>query len=206
MPMQDQPAPHATSATRAGGSAESRACTSKEAQEGRTVLPRLPLAGITAEVAPLDPLPGAESLEQLGKRTGEPHHELDDGGEPARAVRIEEHLGVLRRQRVAPCRGLHGGIRLEHARHRLLLQPLPSIALVDAGGRGELGGSERTSIAKRAIEPEPVSQVDAAELYGVEGRLEKTLDESFSLRGQGIGAVHDPALSAASAARGRPRA
>jgi len=113
---------------------------------------------------------------------------------------------MLRGERVPPRGGLHGGIGLEDARHRLLLQPLARVALVDARGRRELAGGERTPIAKRAIEPEPVPQVDAADLHGVESGLEQAAHEGVPLRGQGVGTVHDGGLSPPAAARGRPRA
>jgi hypothetical protein len=67
----------------------------QQLQKSRPVLPRLSLAWIGPEGAPRDPLAAAKRLEQRGQRAREPHHQLDDGGEPIEAVGIEQHLGML---------------------------------------------------------------------------------------------------------------
>ena len=67
--------------------------------------------------------------------------------------------------------------RLEQAGHGLLLEPLPGVALGDAGARGQVGGSARACLGQPAVEAESSSEVDGEELERARGRRDEVVGE-----------------------------
>src|SRR5262249_49260754 len=66
---------------------------------------------------------------------------------------------------------------LEDRGDRLLLAPLPRVALVDPGPRGELRRRQPVAVRERRVQPEPPPEVHAEQLQRAESRLEQPLDQ-----------------------------
>ncbi len=105
----------------------------------------------------------------------------DERGERAHerlAVRVEEHGGVFGRQSVpAGALGQGGVVHGEHAGHRLLLEPLSCVPLVDAGGGGQLRRRARLAVRELLVEAEPGAELDVEQLEGAEAGAEEPLGE-----------------------------
>ena len=114
------------------------------------------------------------------------------GGDVQEAVGVEEPLAVpLGQGEPALGRGRAGVVDREEPGHGLLLEPLASVALVDAGARGELGAGLRPALVERPVQAEPVADVDAGQLHRGEQRAEHALGERLAgLRDRCLGGAH----------------
>ena len=118
-------------------------------------------------------LTGTEGFEQPAEGLGTGRDQLCDRSDVVEARLVEERLVVSRWKAEAALVG--GSGRVVHVEDRvrgLLLEPLANVALVGAGGGGELAGGQRSVVGQRAIEPEPVADVDREDIEGAQGRLE----------------------------------
>ena len=77
-------------------------------------------------------------------------------------------------------------VYLEEPARRVVLQPLPHVALVGAGPRRELARGRRTVLVQRPVEPEPVAQVDGVELECPCGVAEEAIGEGPRWIGHGL--------------------
>ena len=64
-------------------------------------------------------------------------------------------------------------VDVQHARHCLLLQPLPRVPLGDAGAMRKLGGRERSRAGERVVQAEAKPQLDVRELHRREACVEQ---------------------------------
>ena len=189
--MLDQPAPQATSAIAAGGSADSRSyvrhrrkpLARQQVGELRTVRGRLRLAPFLAVRRPGHAATAAERLLEGGKHGSEGDGETRHRHDVGEALGIEEHLLVPGRDRVAALPGSGPGVvDGEYPGHRLLLEPLPGVALVRSGRLCELGRRRVVPLGERAVEAQPVPEVDREELVRAESRAAEALGESVGNR------------------------
>lgn len=77
---------------------------------------------------------------------------------------------MSRRETVAPL--VIGRVRVvgfEQATYRLVFEPLPHVARVQAGGRGELVGRREWVLCEHSVEPEAIAQVHRYEIHGADG-------------------------------------
>ena len=82
--------------------------------------------------------------------------------------------GALRRVGLAAGR--------QDPRHRLVLQPLPGVALVDARPDGQAGGGQRSAAGEGPVEAEVLAEPDVEEVEGADGRPEQPLGEGVPRR------------------------
>ena len=87
-------------------------------------------------------------------------------------------LGSVKRR---SCGGLGGVVDLDHAGDGLLLEPLPRVAVGDAGRARELAGGHRSRAGQRLVEPEPDTQLDVGELHRGQARHEQVPGELLDL-------------------------
>ena len=80
---------------------------------------------------------------------------------------VDECLVVARRKRVSTHSRIGAGrLQVEDRARGLLLEPLPHVALVQARRLRELRGSRRAALRERAVQPEPVADVDGEHVPG----------------------------------------
>lgn len=72
---------------------------------------------------------------------------------------------------------------------RLLLEPLPDITFVGAGGGCKFGRGDRPTLRKSAVKVEPVVDVDGENVPCSEGRVEQLADERVPPLGRVFGGV-----------------
>ena len=195
MAMLDQPAPHATSATRAGGSATSRSWTSS--MEGGHAAPRRlektgrlasPWASrpSLAEVLPDTPPPAPERSSTAG-RTREDHAEARERRHVGERVTVAQDFRMPGGQAEPPLGRIGADVvDLEDPGDGLLLEPLAGVALGRAGRGGQLRAGRFTVLGERPVVAQAVAQVDGHELVGAQGGAEEPLREGIPLSGVDI--------------------
>jgi hypothetical protein len=94
------------------------------------------------------------------------------------AAPFQQDLGVAGGRRVAPL-GVRGAgvLRLEDAGHRLLLQPLARVSLVDTGHARQLRGRRRPVVRERSVHPESIAQILAEKIHAPQRAAEEPLDQ-----------------------------
>jgi hypothetical protein len=98
-------------------------------------------------------------------------------------VAIDEHLGVAAGQPVAPRPGDGGRVvDVEDPRDRLLLEPLACIPLVRLRRLGKLRRRRTLQLGERAVQAEPVAEVDGEQLVGAERSAREPLRERVRRR------------------------
>ncbi len=193
--MLECPWPQARSATRAGGSARSRSSTGATA--GSHSLPsRLVKSGRVNEPcascssSPYSsydtPSPERNAVMQPFERQRAGQVPAGERGGVVEALLVEQDLVVAGGQREATLvRRRRRIVDLEDPGRGLLLQPLAGVALVDPGRFGQLLGGQRATLGDGRVEPEPMAQVEAAELEGRDRGVEEPLDERVAALGLG---------------------
>ena len=68
-------------------------------------------------------------------------------------------------------------LQIEDPTRGLLLEPLAGVALVDAGGLGQLGGGQRAAVGQRPVETELVAEVHGQEIERLDTAHEELADE-----------------------------
>ena len=108
---------------------------------------------------------GGVGTDDVGEDPGEAVERQRRRSGVGRAVRIEEHFVVPFRQPVAALvRVILLVCDLEHARHRLLLQPLPRVTRVDPRALRELPRRGGSRCGQRRVQAEPRPEVHAQQL------------------------------------------
>ena len=195
--IDDQPVPQATSATRpspsrsfAAMSGRARDPVADEVRELRPVQGLLRLDDVGAVVRPVDALAGPIRLEQGRHRLRAAHDEPRDRRDEPRALGIDEDRGVAVRQRVAA--GVRGR-RWRRPRRgrpdRLVLEPLPRVARMDAGPLGQLGRGRGALLGQRAVQAEPVAEIDGLHVEGSQSRGHEAAGELVAAGLGGRGGV-----------------
>ena len=114
----------------------------------------------------------------------------------------DPHWGNVRRGQAEPARQrVRRDVHLEQPARHVVLQPLPHVALIRAGPRGELARGRRTTLVQRPVQPEPFAQIDGVELERPSGVAEEALGEGLGRIGHGL----DDATAAQREARERGR-
>ncbi len=152
---------------------------------------RLTLDEVLPVVLVGNPGAGPERFQQFLDRLRRCDDQLAEGARVVEARLVEKDLFIGRRQAEASL-GRSGGdiVHLEDAGRRLLLEPLARIPLVDAGGLGEAARGERPRVGKRAVQPQPIADVDTEQIHRAEGRLEEATHERVTpFFGRGYGVV-----------------
>jgi hypothetical protein len=100
-------------------------------------------------------LPGPEGVKQPGQHACHPaHREQGQRGDRERALRVDQRLGMTRRQQVgAVLGGLPSVVHQKYTRRSLLFQPLPGVPWRDPGPLGELAGRGGPALPERPVEP-----------------------------------------------------
>ena len=149
--------------------------------EQRPGEPRLALVEVGAVVGVGDAVARPEGVEQRVDRPDAGDDGLRHRRDVVQARLGEERLLVPLGKRVPPLAGT--GVRvvdLEDPAHRLLLEPLPGVPLVDAGRPGELVRRARALLGQCSIEAQPVADVDGEQVERPERRLEEALHEQVA--------------------------
>jgi hypothetical protein len=94
---------------------------------------------------------------------------------------LGQDLLVPRRKKEAPPVGFFVLVLdAEDPGRRLLLEPLARVARMDAGRLRQLAGRRRATVSERAVETEPIAQVDAEEIEGRDRGLEEPLNKRIA--------------------------
>jgi hypothetical protein len=119
------------------------------AREGRNTLVR-----VDSEVAVGNAGALAVRPHEVVDRQRERHQQAAERRHVVEAVLVEQHLVVTLGQEKAPCcRVVRALGDVEEGARSLLLEPLPRVARVDAGGLGQLARRQRPSLGERPVEP-----------------------------------------------------
>ena len=121
---------------------------------------------------------GAVGVDDLLERAADAGHHLGERRHVGGVIGIDEDAHVLGRQPVAALGGGPGGVVHRHEPgHRLLLEPLPRVALGDARRGRELRDRQRAPGVERGVEAQALAQVDAEQLHRLDRRLEEAIGE-----------------------------
>ena len=117
--------------------------------------------------------------ERVGRTQAGDEH-APERGDVVEAVLVEERLVVSRgEQQALLAVGRLGDV--EDPARGLLLEPLARVSLVDPGRHCELVGRQRAALRERAVQPEPVAQIHAAEIERTDHGSEEPFDEGVAL-------------------------
>ena len=191
--MLDHPSPQARSATRARRVGAQPAVDVGD--RGQPLVAQVSQIHRAVVGGPALRLPGqrrgsgaaAERVDQIGQRAGRAHDVDRPVGAEAYVVAVDQHRGVRGGQAEPARRRVRRDVvHVEQPARRVVLQPLPHVALVRAGPRGELARGRRTALVQRPVEPEPFAQIDGVELERPGGVAEEALGEGPGWIGHGL--------------------
>jgi hypothetical protein len=103
-------------------------------------------------------------------------------------------------KRIAAGAGVRGRVLdVQQPGHRLLLQPLAGVAVVDAGPLGQLGHGRRPLCPQGLVQVKAQAQPDAGQLVGLDQALEQPVGQGVAppglVRGRRVGGrAHEPRL------------
>jgi hypothetical protein len=139
------------------------------------------------DVVRLEGHPGAAAvgLEERFHRPEDVDRQRSERGKEVQGLLVDEHRPMGGRQRVASLAGLGVSVVYrEEPGHRLLLEPLPHVALGRTRARRQLARRRLPGIGKRAIKAQSPTDVDGCELERVDHGPEQALDERLRLLGR----------------------
>ena len=122
------------------------------------------MAEVGAVAGVRDALAGAERGDEVVEDLGDAHHHPGEGREVLAVDGVDEHAPVGVGEREGAGLGRVAAGDGEEPGHGLLLEPLPGVALVDAGTPRELGGGGRALAVEHLVEAELAPEVDGEEL------------------------------------------
>ena len=150
----------------------------QQVREHRSREGLLPLDEVRAVLLERNTGTGPVRLEQLLHRLAGADDEPSERPHEVEAQLVEQGLVVAGGEaETAFHRVRLGVVNLEDAGRGLLLEPLPRIALVHAGGVREATRRERPRVGQRPVEAQPVAEIDAVEIHRAQGRLEEATHE-----------------------------
>jgi hypothetical protein len=150
------------------------------------------------------PTPDPEALHDLVLDPAHERGELGHVGQVPRAGRPREARRVLRRQHV----GVVGRVVVDEAPHGHGVQPLPDVALVEAGGLGHLLAGRRLQLRQRVEQARPMP-------HAHHQREQRRVQQPHHLAGKGLDLpriqlgrrhVHPPASDSTGSVPSRPDA
>ena len=151
-------------------------------EEHRLVGVALGLTHVVAVVRPRHAAAGAIGVEDRRYLVATRDEQAHERREVVEAVVVGEHLGVRGRQLETPrCRIRGVGGEREDAVGGLLFEPLAGVALGDAGAGSQLGRGRGAARGERAVEAEPVADVDAVGRHRAEQVAKESLNEGLGL-------------------------
>ena len=145
----------------------------EQMREGRAVEVGLAVAHVVAVVLPADAPARPVGLDQRGETPECGGHHAGDRSHQAEALGVDQDLGVRLRQSKPIV-----VIDLEDAADGLLLEPLPRIAGVGPGPRGELTGGCRAVGREAGVPSQAIAEVDPGEIEAPERGGEQALGQS----------------------------
>jgi hypothetical protein len=142
---------------------------------------RLRLAAVLPVRGPGHAAAASERVHERAQRGGH-----GDGG--ARKMRRERlRFGVGQRLGMAGRQGEAPVLDLEDAADGLLLEPLVRVARMDTGRLGQLVRRRRAAPGERAVEAQPIAEIDAVEVERRARRVEQALGERVAPLRLGLG-------------------
>ena len=123
---------------------------------------------------------GAKRVEHLGQRLGDTDEQRRQRGHERQAVVVGQHLGMRRWEPV------HAGVRTagnldgDNPGHRLVVEPLCRVPLVDLAPLGQPGGAQRPRRRQRPIQAQAIADMHVQQVEPTDARPQQPLHQSVA--------------------------